>query len=61
LRADDFVGKPIAMKELLARLRVILRRSAEARGRMPVSIYRTGAIKVDLNQRRVEIAGTKYV
>jgi two-component system KDP operon response regulator KdpE len=57
--ADDLVGKPIALGELLARLRVILRRSAEARGRMAVAIYRTGAIEVDLNRRRVEIAGNE--
>src|SRR5262245_51163100 len=49
--ADDFINKPVAMAELLARVRVALRRCA------PVSIYRTGEIEVNLNNRRVVIAG----
>jgi two-component system KDP operon response regulator KdpE len=57
--ADDFIGKPIAMGELLARVRVALRRSAETAGRTPLSTYRTGEIEVNLNYRTVLIAGRK--
>jgi len=49
--ADDFIKKPVAMGELLARVRVALRRCT------PISIYRTGEIEVNLNRRRVDIAG----
>jgi two-component system KDP operon response regulator KdpE len=57
--ADDFVTKPVAMGELLARVRVALRRSAQASGRASFSIYRTGEIVVDLNKRRTDIAGSR--
>src|SRR5262249_28398767 len=53
----DFINKPVAMGELLARLRAALRRSAQASGRTPISIYRTGEIEVNLNTQRVEISG----
>src|SRR5262245_36634144 len=57
--ADDFVTKPFAMGEFLARVRVALRRSAQALGRASFSIYRTGEIVVDLNKRLTDIAGSK--
>jgi two-component system KDP operon response regulator KdpE len=55
--ADDFIAKPIAMGELLARVRAALRRTAQASGRTTQSIYRTGEIQVNLNTRQVDIAG----
>src|SRR5262245_39074001 len=55
--ADDFVNKPFAVGELLARLRVALRRSAQAAGAPPDLIFRTGEIEVDLKKRRVVIGG----
>jgi len=57
--ADDFISKPCAMGELLARIRVALRRSADASGRTPLSIYRTGEIEVNLNSQRIDIAGSE--
>jgi two-component system, OmpR family, KDP operon response regulator KdpE len=57
--ADDFIIKPIAMGELLARVRSALRRSAENGGRTSLSIYRTGEIEVDLNKQSVHIAGNE--
>src|SRR5262252_10447402 len=41
--ADDFVNKPFAVGELLARLRVALRRSSQlAAGQATPSVFRTG-------------------
>jgi two-component system, OmpR family, KDP operon response regulator KdpE len=56
--ADDFVTKPFAVGELLARLRAALRRSATA-GQNPVSSFRTGDVEVNLRKRRVIIAGAE--
>jgi two-component system, OmpR family, KDP operon response regulator KdpE len=55
--ADDFVSKPFAVGELLARLRAALRRSNP--GQVPLSVFRTGEIEVDLHKRRVVIAGAQ--
>jgi two-component system, OmpR family, KDP operon response regulator KdpE len=55
--ADDVIGKPITMEEVLARLRATLRRSSEISGRIPISIYRTGEIEVNLRKRSVLVAG----
>ena len=57
--ADDFVNKPFAVGELLARLRVAFRHSAQAAGLAPLSIFRTGDIEVDLKKRRILIAGAE--
>jgi two-component system, OmpR family, KDP operon response regulator KdpE len=57
--ADDFVNKPFAVGELLARLRVAFRRSAQATGLTSLSIFRTGDIEVDLKKRRIVIGGSE--
>jgi two-component system KDP operon response regulator KdpE len=55
--ADDFVNKPFAVGELLARLRVALRRNAVVPESGNSTIFRTGDIEVDLSKRRVFRAG----
>lgn len=52
--ADDYVTKPFALGELLARLRALLRRAAPAADLGPV---RAGDLTIDLAARRVERAG----
>jgi two-component system, OmpR family, KDP operon response regulator KdpE len=52
--ADDYVTKPFGTEELLARLRAVLRRSAETAGSPLVHI---GEVVVDLSDRRVTRAG----
>jgi two-component system KDP operon response regulator KdpE len=52
--ADDYVTKPFGSDELLARLRAVLRRSAEAGGSAQVLI---GELAIDLADRRVTRAG----
>ncbi len=57
--ADDYVTKPFAMGELLARLRVALRHRARiASGEEPGAVE-AGDLRVDLARRRVTLAGTE--
>jgi len=57
--ADDFVGKPFAVGELIARIRAALRRSAVISGGAEGSVFRAGQIDVDLDKRLVLVAGAE--
>src|SRR5512135_2817966 len=52
--ADDYLSKPFGTGELLARMRVALRRSNKAEA---VSTFVTGDLTVDLARRVVEVSG----
>jgi two-component system KDP operon response regulator KdpE len=52
--ADDYITKPFGTDELLARLRAVLRRSAEPGGGSQVVL---GELTIDVLDRRVERAG----
>jgi two-component system, OmpR family, KDP operon response regulator KdpE len=52
--ADDYVTKPFGMGELLARMRVALRRSAPG---LDSPVFATGELTVDLTRRLVTVAG----
>ncbi len=51
LGADDYVVKPFGMRELLARIRAVLRRQAAVGAREP--IIRAGDLAIDLARREV--------
>lgn len=51
--ADDYLGKPFQMQELLARLRALLRRS----GGVAKSTIDVGPLTINLRDRIVEVAG----
>ena len=53
--ADDYVNKPFEIGELMARIRVALRRSQATRS-VPVEVT-AGDLKVELGARRVSIEG----
>ncbi len=55
--ADDFVSKPFAVGELIARIRAALRRSALISSGAEGSVFRAGRIDVDLEKRVVLVAG----
>ena len=54
LGADDYVVKPFGMRELLARIAAVARRSA---GGAEEPVVRCGALEVDRRARRVTLAG----
>ncbi len=56
--ADDYLPKPFNPRELLARLRAILRRHGSGGGRMAASeIMRFGRLAIDRAARRVSVDG----
>ena len=56
--ADDFLTKPFGIEELLARIRVALRHSAQTKG-AGTSVVRSGALEIDLAQYRVARNGVE--
>jgi DNA-binding response OmpR family regulator len=57
LGADDYVTKPFSPRELVARIRAILRRSEPATRSGPGAILLVGEVEVDLNRHEVRSAG----
>jgi len=54
--ADDYLAKPFGIEELLARIRVALRHSAQAQGDQE-SLIRAGDLTIDLTRHVVTLAG----
>lgn len=55
LGADDYIGKPFGMAELMARIRAALRHRFQAQGELPVFV--SGDLSIDLVRRQVSRAG----
>jgi len=55
LGADDYVIKPFSPKELVARIRAVLRRADATVG--GAEVIRAGPVVIDLPKRRVTVAG----
>jgi two-component system OmpR family response regulator len=51
--ADDYLGKPFAIEELLARLRAVLRRPSD----MPVEVLQLGRLAYSVEHRQASVAG----
>lgn len=54
--ADDYLGKPFAIDELLARLRAVLRRPPN----MPADVLKLGQLSLDLMHREASVNGTRF-
>jgi two-component system KDP operon response regulator KdpE len=57
--ADDYVSKPFGVGELLARMRVALRRAARTPHDAGNPVFALGELQVDLARRRVSVRGAE--
>ncbi|UUT35002.1 response regulator transcription factor [Microbacterium elymi] len=57
LGADDYVTKPYSTRELLARMRAVLRRSAAADADLDERVLSGGRVTLDIDRHTVEVAG----
>src|ERR1019366_10583864 len=55
--ADDYLTKPFAVGELLARVRVALRHLAAVKPGLPDPVFELGSLRVDLAHRLVRVDG----
>ena len=57
LGADDYLPKPFEPRELLARIRAILRRRGEASAPAASAVMRFGSLEIDRDGRTVSVGG----
>jgi two-component system response regulator RegX3 len=55
--ADDYVTKPFSMRELIARVKAVLRRSGEDRGPNGTSAVEVSGVRVDPDRYEVSVRG----
>ena len=56
--ADDYVTKPFSMRELMARVKAVLRRAGEAPERDEDSAVEVSGVRVDRERHEVSVRGT---
>ncbi|KKM10894.1 hypothetical protein SY88_11310 [Clostridiales bacterium PH28_bin88] len=57
LGADDYITKPFSLRELAARIRVVLRRTGLNQESLLEEVINVGDLKVDFARREVTVAG----
>jgi two-component system response regulator RegX3 len=58
LGADDYVTKPYSSRELVARIRAVLRRREEPVEDLPTSTIEAGPVRIDVDRHSVAVGGT---
>lgn len=59
--ADDYLTKPFSSRELLARVKAVLRRSAAPERVQGSQVVAHGELLIDLSQRRVTVKGKEVI
>ena len=57
LGADDYISKPLSIREVLVRIRAVLRRTAEKNGEQQSNVLRYQGLELNLDKKTVSIDG----
>ena len=57
LGADDYIVKPFSPREVIARIKAVLRRSTESESQTPPSVLRFEGLEINLDNYQVKVAG----
>lgn len=57
LGGDDYISKPFSIKEVIARAKAVLKRSAATQGKTPTNQLVFGDLSINLNSKELRIAG----
>ena len=57
LGADDYISKPFSIREVLVRVRAVLRRTADSQGQSQPSVLKYQGLELNLDNKTVSIDG----